>query len=341
MQRFSADELKIFDLVEKGMEGNGLSDEEMAVLYGVDPYSRASAYIRWGGGVLQRELANNVAEIHGQVGMNSAPCGKNCKFCTFAACNGLRKESYELPVEEVVECAQFYMEEGVNLIVLLATGGFRFEKILERVSAVREAIGKEMPLLVNVDDMTPEHCQQLKAAGANGAYHAVRMREGEDTGIPEAKRLQTFTNLRDAGMSLQTCVEPVGPEHTPEEIAYYSRLCIESHATSAGVGRRVTVPGTIVEPRGMITDLENARNVAVYRLAAGRAAQPRLNCAMATSLSAAAGANLSWAEMGTNPRDTKSRTQDGGRGTNVALNRRLFDAAGWDIKQGPSQGWIL
>ena len=339
--KFTKDELKVYEIVEKGLLGEGLTDKEMTKLYATDPYSREAAYIRWAGGQLQRLLADNTAEIHAQIGMNSAPCGKNCKFCSFAACNGLRKEAFDLSVEEVVECAKLYMDQGVNLILLLATGGYKFEKILERVSAVRAAIGNDMPLLVNVEDMSLERCEQVKAAGANGAYHAVRMREGEDTTIPEKERLKTIKNLKKAGMSLQTCVEPVGPEHTPKELTYYSRLCMESHATSAGVGRRVTVPGTMVDDRGMITDVENARNVAVYRLAAGKYHQPVLNCAMATSLSAAAGANLCWAEMGTNPRDTKSRTQDGGRGTNVALNRRLLDAAGWEIKKGPSQGWIL
>lgn len=339
MRQFSKDEVALIDIVEKGMEGMGLDDAEMEALYSVDPKSRVAAYTRWAGGRMAFELAEGKAEIHGQIGMNSAPCGKNCKFCTFAVCNHMRSEAYELPVEEVTECAKVYVEQGVNAIVLLATGGFRFEKIIERVGAVREVIPADLPLLVNIEDMTLERCHALKAAGANGAYHAVRMREGVDTGIPESDRLATFKHLKQAGMSLSTCVEPVGPEHTPHELAYYSRLCMNSHANSAGVGRRVTVPGTLVQDRGMITDLQNALNVAVYRLAAGK--KPMLNCAMATSLSAAAGANLSWAEVGTNPRDTKSRTQDGGRGTNVSLNRRLFEAAGWEIKEGPSQGWIL
>ena len=99
-----------------------------------------------------------------------------------------------------------------------------------------------------------------------GCYHAVRMREGIDTDIPEADRLATFENIRKAGLSLQTCVEPVGPEHTPEELTYYSRICLNSGANSAGVGRRVTLPGTLVADRGMISDLQNARNVAVYRV---------------------------------------------------------------------------
>ena len=232
-----------------------------------------------------------------------------------------------------------YVEEGANAVLLLATASYQFERVLENAQAVREVIPDDMPLLVNIEDIDLERAKRLKAVGVNGAYHAVRMREGVDTGIPEADRLATFKALHDAGLSLSTCVEPVGPEHTPQELAYYTRLAIESGANSAGVGRRVTVPGTMVDDRGMIDDIENARNVAIYRLAAGQ--KPMLNCAMATSLSGAAGANLAWAEVGTNPRDVKERTEKGGRGTNISLNRRLFQAAGYEVLEGPSQGWIL
>lgn len=339
MQPFSKEEIELIDLVEKGMEGKGLTDAEMTRLYATDPRSRVAAYIRWGANEMAHGSGDGMAEIHGQIGLNASPCPKNCKYCSFAVCNSVRKERIELPVEEVQECAKIYMEEGVNALVLMATASYKFSKILEMGQAVREVIPREYPMLANCEDLTLERAMQLKAAGFDGCYHAVRMREGVDTGIPEEQRLQTFENIRKAGLSLQTCVEPVGPEHTPEEITHYSRICINSGANSAGVGRRVAVPGTMTYERGMISDLENARNVAVYRLAAGF--EPKLQCAMATSLSAAAGANLSWAEVGTNPRDTKTRTQNGGRGTNVELNRKFFQAAGWDILEGPSKGWQL
>ena len=339
MQAFTKEEIELIDLVEKGMEGRGLTDGEMCRLYATDPRSRVASYIRWGANDLAHRSGDGLAEIHAQIGMNASPCPKNCKFCSFAVCNHLRKERTELPVEEVVECAKVFMDQGVNLLILMATASFRFEKILERAQAVREVIPADFPLLVNCEDLTLERAKQLKSAGVNGCYHALRMREGTDTDIPEEDRLATFRNIREAGLSLQTCVEPVGPEHTPEELTYYSRIALDSGANSAGVGRRVTLPGTLVADRGMLTDLENARNVAVYRLAAGL--NPKLQCAMATPLSAAAGANLSWAEVGTNPRDAKVRTQDGGRGTNVALNRRFFQAGDWEVLDGPSQGWIL
>jgi biotin synthase len=145
--------------------------------------------------------------------------------------------------------------------------------------------------------------------------------------------------LKEAKLSLSTCVEPVGPEHTPEELTEATFRCMESGAISSGVGKRITVPGTLIESRGMLTDIAAANYVAVYRLAAG--IDYRLNCSANSTLVAASGANLAWAEVGTNPRDTVKLTENGGRGQDIDKTRRTFLAAGWEVLEGPSQGWIL
>ena len=115
--------------------------------------------------------------------------------------------------------------------------------------------------------------------------------------------------------------------------------CISTNPVSAGVGKRITVPGTLLEDRGMLTDIANANMVAVYRLATGR--DLRLNCSANTVMTAAAGANLAWAEVGTNPRDTVERTEHGGRGSNIKQMRKMFAASDWKVLEGPSTGWML
>ena len=330
---------EVYDIIQKGLEGKGLTREETLRLYQVPETSKEAAYLRWAGQELSWQASQGKAEIHAQIGLNSTVCSKNCKFCSFAACNGVRKGKYELPLEDVLEYAKVYEEEGANLILMLTTASYKFEKLLEMVTAVREVISPEMPLLVNTDDMSLEQARQLKAAGANGAYHAVRMREGIDTTIPVEKRLQTIENLHAAGISLSTCVEPVGPEHSPEELTEATFRCIESKGVSAGVGKRIGVPGTELFDLGMITDVANANMVAVYRLAAGL--DLRLNCSANTVMTAASGANLAWAEVGTNPRDVVERTENGGRGASIEKARNMFLAAGWEILEGPSPGWML
>ena len=329
---------EIYDIVEKGLEGNGLSAEDVLALYEVEETSKEAGYIRWAGQELSMIAADGVAEIHAQIGLNSTVCPKNCMFCSFAACNNVRKGKYELPKEDVLEYAKLYVEEGANLILMLTTASYSFDKLVDMVGSVREVIPADMPLLVNTDDMALDQCRQLKAAGANAPYHAVRMREGEDTEIPVEKRFETFANLRESGLTLSTCVEPVGPEHTPEELTEATMRCISTNPLSAGVGKRIGVPGTLVYDRGMLTDVANANMVAIYRLATGR--DLRLNCSANTVMTAASGANLAWAEVGTNPRDTVERTEHGGRGSNIAQLRKMFAASGWQVLNGPSKGWM-
>jgi biotin synthase len=321
------------------MVGEGLVDADIKKLYEVDPNSEEAFYIRWAGRELTNRSADGKAEVHAQIGLNGTPCPKNCQFCSFAICNGVRKGKLEMPLEDVVEYAKIYEEDGANAILMLTTATYSFEKLLEMSVAVREVISEDMPLLANTGDMSLEQAQQLKAVGISGVYHAVRMGEGVVTTIPVETRLQTIKNVQEAGLSISTCVEPVGPEHTSEELTEKTRLCIDMDAVSAGLGRRIGIPGTAFYEKGMITEFTGSLFVAVYRLATGLA--PRLNCSGHSLLTASAGANLAWAEVGTNPRDTLERTEKGGRGQSLAAAARVFKESGWEILEGPSPGWIL
>ncbi len=329
----------IVDIVEKGLEGRGLSREETRTLFEVPERTREAALIRWAGQELSLRAADGIAEIHGQIGLNSTKCPMDCGFCSFAKSATCRTEDFELSRDEVLRYAELHLQNKVNLLLLLCTASYRFEKLLELAEAVRDNIPQDMPLLVNCDDLSFERCRQLKEAGVNGAYHAARMGEGCDTRIPVEKRVQTFDHLREAGLSLQTCVEPIGPEHTVDELVEATFRCIEARPVSGGAARRVGLEGTRLFDRGMITEVRNADFAAIYRLASGL--EPRLNCSANTVMTASAGANLAWVELGLNPRDILSRTEKGGQAIPIKLARKTFLGAGWEILDGPSQGWML
>ena len=87
---------RIYEILEHASSGNGLPDDEIQTLYGVDPLSREAYVIRRDAHVMSLEATDGKAEIHCQIGLNGSPCGKNCKFCSFAVCNGLRKKLFEL-----------------------------------------------------------------------------------------------------------------------------------------------------------------------------------------------------------------------------------------------------
>jgi biotin synthase len=160
------------------------------------------------------------------------------------------------------------------------------------------------------------------------------MGEGRDTTIRPETRLKTIQAVREAGLLVGTCVEPVGPEHTPEEIAEKILIGRQIQPCYSGAARRITVPGSPLEKYGMITEYRMAFLVAVVRLAMGR--ELIGNCTHEPNLlGAAAGANLFWAEAGANPRDTETETSKG-RGWSVSPCIRLFLEADYDVVKGPS-----
>ena len=328
----------IYDIVEEALLGRGLTPKQTEALYAVPETSREAALIRWAGQELSMRASQGVAEVHAQIGLNSSPCPKDCGFCSFAVSSKGRTGKVELSRHDVVEYAKEYEDQGANLILLLTTASYSFEKLVGMAAAVREAISPSLPLLVNTDDMTLQQCLQLKEAGVNGAYHAVRMGEGVDTSIPVETRMNTLEALDKAGMSLSTCVEPIGPEHTPAQLAEATFRCIQANPVSGGAGKRVAVPGTRLAVKPAHTELANANFAAIYRLATG--VSLRLNCSANTPLTAASGANLAWAEVGSNPRDNVAKTENGGRGSSIERVRKMFLNTGWQVLDGPSQGWM-
>ena len=155
---------KAFEIVEKALAGNGLGDGDVEYLYGLDIHSAEAYHVMWAAQQLSMQAANGKAEVHAQIGLNGTPCPCNCAFCSFAACNGVRHGKLEMPREDVIEYAQRYEEEGANLILLLTTGSYKFDKLIEAAGAVREVVSPDMPLLVNTADMTLEQCLQIGRA---------------------------------------------------------------------------------------------------------------------------------------------------------------------------------
>ena len=160
---------RIYEIVEKALEGNGLTEAETLELYSVPETSKEAAYIRWAGQELSLQATGGIAEIHAQIGLNATTCPKDCLFCSFARINDVRKGVYEVPKEDVLEYAKIYVEDGANLILMLTTASYKFEKLEDMVGSVREILPADMPLLVNTEDMTLERAKRLKAAGAQGA----------------------------------------------------------------------------------------------------------------------------------------------------------------------------
>lgn len=323
-------------IVEKALEGKGVSKEEATYLYGVDSSSEEAQLIIGASYKLSQQASSGKAQIHAQIGLDASPCERDCLFCSFASRSGLRVGTYELGINQIVESSLDSIERGANLILMLTTANYEFGKLLNAIEHTRKAIGPEYPILVGTDDFTFDQALLLKKAGCNGAYHALRLGEGVYTSIAIETRKSTIENTHAAGLKHCTCVEPIGPEHTPKELTQRTMYALESNPVFGGAWRRESIPGSKHE-LPMIDDRQWALYAAVFRLVAGL--KFPFTTSMASKQLALAGANLAWAEIGTNPRDVRIDSENS-LGMTISKAKAIFDETGWEVLKGPATEWM-
>lgn len=325
---------KIKDIVLKTQDGGVLTPDDIQQLLRVEPHSADAGYVMGCADKMNRAASNGKAEVHAQIGLNLSPCPRNCTFCAFAAKNRVFKGKHELTVEQALEMSLRAEEENANALFLMATGDYPFSKYIDISREIRSKLRPETVMIANVGDFDYEEGKQLKDAGYRGIYHAVRMGEGRETRISPETRLHTVQVAGEVGLLIGTCVEPVGPEHRIEEIVEKIIIGRDMNPCYSGAMRRISIPGTEMEKFGMLSEYQMAYLVAVVRLSMGNGVIG--NCTHEPNiLGASSGANLFWAEVGSNPRDTEADTAKG-RGADVGRCRKLFLEADFEVLEGPS-----
>lgn len=322
----------IRQIVDKALDGGELKASELKALFAVPYLSEESYLIQYASRKMSDEACRGKAEVHAQVGLNSGLCPRDCQFCSFAAMNKVFTGSKVRPLEEVVESCLNFEAGGANAIYLMATATYKFEDFLEVGREVKKALKTEVPLIANVGDFDEEEAKALKKSGFDGIYHAVRLGEGVITKIDPQKRLQTIALAAKAGLKVGTCLEPVGPEHTLDELVEKTLLTRDMKPAYSGAGRRVNIPGSPLAEHGSLSYAQMAPILAAVRLAVGYDIVG--NCTHEPNkIGAMAGASILWAEVGSNPRDTQESTV---RGWTVQNTQEVLKEAGWDILEGPS-----
>ncbi len=327
--------MTIDGILDKAHDGGQLTNQEVVRLLAVPAASSEGMKTIAAGAVLSRSISGNRAEIHGQFALNLGPCGVRCAFCSFSADHGIFRKAIELTPEEAVRRAQEFESSGAcAAIYIMTTAMYDLGRFLELSDELRRNLKPETVMVANVGDQSEDGARRIREAGYAGVYHAVRLGEGVQTGIPPERRLASIRNFRDAGLRVGTCVEPIGPEHTDEEIARHIGIAADIAPVFSGAMRRIPIPGTELARFGTVSELRMAQIVAITRLATPRSVIG--NCTHEPGvLGAAAGANLLWAETGANPRDTRERTEEG-RGFSVERCRDILIEAEWLYSADPS-----
>jgi biotin synthase len=300
-------------ILERGAEGESIDRNQALHLLAIPLHTREVYALMETANRLSREQFGEKGENHFHIGINVAPCPINCLFCSLTLKAGIFQESTDFSEEQILSWAKHAQEQGADALNLMTTGNFSFQRLLEIGQMLKKAVN--VPLVANTRDITHDEGEALLDAGFKGAYHAVRLGEGSDTPLKREKRIQTIQVIKEVGLLWMNCVEPVGPEHSHEEIVDLMFLAHRYGATYSGIMRRINFPGSPMTRYGMISELEMARMVAVSRLVMGTV--PRAHCTHEPhTASLLAGANLFFPEVGASPRDGEADTEKG-RGCSV------------------------
>ncbi len=311
-------------ILNKINSGVPLSKEDAVALMSIDNQSGDFYALIAKANELSRKQYDNKGYIFVQIGINSDPCPGKCKFCSIAEGNYC-VETQETKTKEAILTQVAGIDfQNVAALFLMTTADYDKETFLEIGRAVRNSIPPEVILVANTGDFEQAYALALKEAGFDAAYHIVRLREGIDTALSVEQRIRTLNAVQDAGLDLYYCVEPIGREHTYDEIADEMIRARDYEVDVMAVMARTPVRGTAFENDEPITELEQTKIAAVARLVTNPGKS--MNIHEPKKMALLAGVNQLYAEIGINPRDTKNETA-AGRGFDIEQVTAMLEQA--------------
>jgi biotin synthase len=324
---------KVESLLDRAQSGRAPSQSECAFLLGFSETSLESAHTRVAGDTATRLRFGDHGLIFAQIGIEIAPCPGACKFCSFAAAHTAFAPSVMSDAELLSKVEGFTATGELDALFLMTMHTFDFARLTRLVALVRGHIAPEIQLVVNIGDFDADQARDLKAAGVTGAYHVLRLREGTDTALDPERRKATIRAIKDGGLDFWYCCEPVGPEHTPEELAEQLFLGVRYGCVGHAAMRRVHLPSSPLSGNGQISELRLAQVTAVVALATLACPETRaIGVHEPSVLGLTSGANSLFAEAGANPRDTQGDTA-GHRGRDIGdCKTMLYEAGFADLK---------
>ena len=287
-------------VADECLRGAHQRKEVIVRLLELDSNSEEVAYMKERASELAHIISNNQASISGAIGVDMCSCDMNCKFCSFGTEWGLVTEDVKFEKEEIIEMVREYVEAGATTITLRSTEFYEMSVLTEWLKDIREAVPGDYLINLNVGEMTPAMAEAAYQAGATSAYHVIRMREGIDTPFDPELRKRTIKAIGDSPLRYGTCVEPLGIEHSSEEIV--ENISYEPWSLSCMA--RVNVPGTPFEGMEEISKERMLHILATIRLVSGS----HIHCCgihPAIPEALYAGGSSFTVERGANPRDTE------------------------------------
>lgn len=325
------------DRLEEGaLQGRQAVREEVLRLLELSPEGEEARYLGQAARRVARVAAQNSGRVWSAIGLDSRPCPKNCTFCSFGARWGLVREETELSSGEVVAIARRLVREGAAWVTLRTTEYYGFDRVCKLARQIREAVPGDYGLVVNTGQMEEAEVAAMWAAGIGVVYHSLRLGEGVCTCFRPEERLATLRAVAASPLRLAHLVEPVGPEHSNEELAHVFMTALENGASLSGVMARVNVPGTPGASSAELPEARLAQIAAVTRLCGGLRV-PDICVHPASRQAVEWGANVVVVEEGAVPR-SDGFCRDVWRGFDVARARALLREAGYVVRPQAASG---
>lgn len=325
---------RIIEIAQAGVDDQPLSVEDIEYALQFGEYTPESFYLNAKAREKGFAAADGKGYLHAQIGVDANVCPGGCKYCTFAACNSSNAQLFEhksadytLDIDSLVRLARAFDQANVHLISLMGTAALPFERWLEMVHAVREAVSPDMPLMVNGPDFTLEQAQALKAAGVQAAYHARRPFEGTITNISPEVRMETIGNIRKAGLALMTGVEPVWKDMDKHELAVRIAQQAQLKPFAMGACGLSSVVGTQMAQVTPPTDAFVQRAGSLVRLVVPR------------STPIGGVGNAAWTDAGTDPRNRGKGQETEWVLRDAARVKKCLVKGGWELPARPSLSW--
>ena len=313
-------------ILKKVDDGINLTKEDAVALLDTHNHSNEYYQILSKANELSRKEYGDRGYVFVQIGLNSDTCSGNCKFCSlskdfFSAESVVNKSEHEILGE-----ARKAIQQNIDALFLMTTADYDFDQYISISKKVKSILPESIKLVGNIGDFSAQKARILKNAGFAAMYHVVRLREGEDTDIPREKRISTLDAMKKEDLELYYCVEPIGPEHTYQEIADEMIRAREYGVNVMAVMRRVNVNETDYFPNQQVSDPEITKIAAVARMVT----RPKvsMNIHEPLRLALIAGVNQLYAEVGVNPRDSKVDTEKN-RGYTVSQIKDMLADAGY------------
>ncbi len=316
---------------DKALDDQLIDRQTIIKLLEIDPYSEYADKLGESARKVAEKVTENRGKIWASIGVDYQPCKMNCNFCSFGKRWGKTKQSYSWSDDEIIRFVKKFVKEGAEWITLRTTEHYGIDKLCLLGIKVKKTVHGKYKLVANTGEVNAKEARLLEQSGFEILYHSIRLREGIDTPFNVNERCKTLEVAENSSLNLAYLVEPVGIEHSNEELADMFLLAIEYGAKLSGAMARIPILGTPLFKYGKLPERRLAQIVAVTRIAAGFKA-PDICVHPPSQLGMEWGANVVVVDVGAVPRDSNNLHKEW-NDFDLSMAKSWFNKSGYQVRE--------